>query len=358
MYFQEKKIIQLIVSISESNIFIKGKYYSKGMEFIKSITEKAKKIQARIVYPETEDSRTMDAIAKIINKKLVIPILIGNEEKIKKDLKKRKITNIDKKVIIYNPKTYKELEALENKLYSLRKNKGITLEIAKKILLENKIFFGTMLIKTGKADALISGAIHTTAETIRPALKVIKTKKKNNVVSGLFFMEIKDKLLLFADCAVIAKPSSKQLANIAINTAETAKRFGIKPKVAMLSFSTKGSAEHEEVKKVKDAVKLAKQRAKGKYLIDGELQVDAAIVPEVCKHKCPNCKIKGDANVLIFPDLNSGNIAYKLVQRLAKAKAIGPVFQGLKMPINDLSRGCSVQDIVELTIITAIQTQH
>jgi len=326
------------------------------MEFIKQLLPLSQKINTKIVYPETEDNRTIEAIEIIIKKKITKPILIGDSKKLLKKLKKRKI-NLSK-VEIIDPNKFYEIDKLVKRLYKLRKNKGMTLINAKKILLTNKIFFGTMLVEMGYADGLISGATHTTAETIRPALKVIKTKKRNNVVSGLFFMELQNKIYIFADCAVNIKPNAQELAKIAIQSAETAKNFKINPKVAMLSFSTKGSAKHEDIEKVKKATSIAKKFAKNKFKIDGEMQVDAAIVPSVCKSKCKDCALKGDANVLIFPDLNAGNISYKLVERLAKAKAIGPVLQGLKKPINDLSRGCSVNDIVELSIITAIQTQH
>jgi phosphate acetyltransferase len=328
------------------------------MEFIKKLEPIAKKINARIVFPESEDKRILEAVSIIIKKNIAKPILIGNKRKVLSNLKKFKIANIDKKIEIIEPKKYNKSKLLIDSLYGLRKHKGLKINEAKSLILNNRIYFGTMLVQNDFADALIAGATSSTAETVRPAFQIIKTKKKDAIVSGLFFMELNNEILLFADCAVNMKPSSSELARIAIDTAETAKQFNIQPRIAMLSFSTNSSAKHEEVDKVKEATKIAKHFSKNKFKIDGEMQVDSAIVPSVSKLKFPKSKIKGNANILIFPDLNSGNIAYKLVERLAKAKAIGPVLQGLKKPVNDLSRGCSVQDIVDLAIITSIQCKH
>jgi len=212
------------------------------------------------------------------------------------------------------------------------------------------------MVHLNNADGLVSGSVHSTADTVRPALQIIKTKEQFHKVSSLFLMILQERLLIFADSAIMINPDAKDLAEIAIDTVETAKKFNIEPKVAFLSFSTHGSAKHPMVEKVTEATAIA-QAKKPEVLFEGDLQVDAALVPEVAKLKCPNSKIKGDANVLIFPDLQSGNIAYKLVERLAKASAVGPIIQGLNKPVNDLSRGCSVQDIVDVTAITAVEAQ-
>ncbi len=242
----------------------------------------------------------------------------------------------------------------EKRYQEIRK---ISLAQAKEEMAANPInIIGTLLVEEEKADGMISGATFTTAETIRPAIQIIGTKEKFHKVSGFFFMILEERILLFADCAVIIEPNSHELADIAIDTAETALRFGLEPKIAMLSFSTAGSAHHPLVDKVKEATKMA-QYQRPDLIIEGEMQVDAALVPEVCRRKFPHAKSYGDFNVLIFPDLQSGNISYKLVQRLAGAKAIGPIFQGLKKPINDLSRGCLVQDIVDLCAFTVIEAQ-
>jgi phosphate acetyltransferase len=214
-----------------------------------------------------------------------------------------------------------------------------------------------MMIQLGDADGMITGATHPTANSIRPVLQIIKTREKFHKVSGIFFMVLHNKPLLFADAAITVEPDSHDLRDIAIDTAETAKLFGIKPKIALLSFSTKGSAKHPLVDKVTEAVAMIKDR-RPDLLVDGELQVDAALVPQVAKRKCPDSPLHGEANILIFPDLQSANIAYKLVERLAKAKAIGPLLQGLKKPVNKLSRGCNWQDVVNVAAFTVCECQH
>ena len=215
-------------------------------------------------------------------------------------------------------------------------------------------YFGTMMVYNGQADGMVTGTTYSTADSIRPALQIIKTKEKFHKVSGIFFMILEKRLLLFADAAITVEPNSHDLVDIAIDSAETAKKFELDPRIAMLSFSTKGSAKHPDVDKIKEAVALLKHKQPD-LVVDGEMQVDAALVPKVAKKKCPNSTIQGDANILIFPDLEAANIAYKLVERLAKASAIGPLLQGLKKPVNDLSRGCHYKDIVNVTAFTACE---
>lgn len=312
---------------------------------LKQIYERAKKNQRKIVFVESEDERILKAVRKIAELGIAKPLLLVKSKNKIKNIQGVQNINVDDKKLI---------EKYAKDMHKARKKKGWTEEYCRKKL-KDKNYFGTMMVYCGDAEGMISGAMHSTADTIRPALQIIKTEKKFHKVSGLFLMVLENKTYLFADCAVNMNPTSKELANIAVNSAETAKMFGIRPRVAMLSFSTHGSATDESVAKVRKATKLA--RKKIKYPIDGELQVDAAIVPEVAKKKSGKNVLRGQANVLIFPDLNSGNISYKLVERLAKAKAIGPILQGLKKPVNDLSRGCNVQDIVNLTAVTCVQTK-
>lgn len=322
-------------------------------DLLKKIKIEAKNNPKRIVFPEGNEPRTINAIKIILRDKIAKVILLGNINDIKKRLKKIKI-NPDNLTII-EPLKSDRLGHYAEEFYRLRRHKGITLEDAKRIIKDN-IYFGTMMVHLNEADGFVCGAVHTTAETIRPALQIIKTKEKYHKVSGLFLMKLKGKIYLFADCAININPTAEELAMIAMDSANTSIEFGIKPRIAMLSFSTHESATHEVIEKVRNAVRIVKKR-NPKLIIDGELQVDAAIVPFVAKIKCPNSILKGNANVLIFPNLETGNIAYKLVERLAKAQAIGPILQGLKKPINDLSRGCSVEDIVNITAITVVEVQ-
>jgi len=313
-------------------------------KFLQQMRKKAMRKPQRIVFPEHMDSRIRKAVEILARKKIAKPVLLVKN-------KKYRIKGVETVSVLDN-----ELLAFyANEMYKKRKRKGWSLGKCKK-LVQQENYFGTMIVATAHADGLVSGASHTTADTLRPALQLIGTKQRFHKVSGLFFMVLKNKRYLFADCAVTISPSSQELAGIAIDSARTAKIFGIDPKVALLSFSTLGSAQHEEVAKVQKALRLAKKK-NPKLSIDGELQVDAALVPGVAKLKAPFSKIAGKANVLIFPDLNSGNIAYKLVERLAGAQAIGPIIQGLAKPVNDLSRGCSVEDIINLTAITSVMAQ-
>ncbi len=322
-------------------------------QFIAKILREAKKNPKQICYPEAPEERTMKAVKIIVQKRIATPILVGNEKEILTALKKYKIKR--EKVTIKDPETSSKNCQYLKKLLEIRKEHGLQKKEAEK-LLQEPIYFATMMLKQGDADGIISGAIHPTAHTLRPAFQIIKTHEKFHKASGVFFMILNKKLLLFADCSVNVAPDAKDLAEIAIDTATTAQMLGIKPRVAMLSFSTYGSAEHHYVNKVREATAIVQAKCPS-ITIGGEMQVDAALVPVIAKQKCPNSKIQGNANVLIFPNLDAGNIAYKLVERLAKANAIGPIIQGLNKPVNDLSRGCSVADIVEVTAITVMQAQ-
>lgn len=324
--------------------------------FLKRAKKIAIKNPQMIVFPEADlDDRVIEAAYKIAKQGIAYPILLGKEKSITQKLKKFS-KKIPEKIDIHDhQKKSPQRTYYVNKFFELRKHKGITIEEADRQL--NDInYYATMMLQEDHAHAVISGTTFSTADTIRPALQIIKTKEKFHKVSGFFFMILEDKILLFADCAINVTPNSHDLADIALDTAETAKRFGIEPKVAFLSFSTNGSADHPEVERIKEAVAIAKSE-RPDLIIEGEMQVDTALVPKVALKKWAKSQIAGNANVLIFPDLNSGNIAYKLVERLAGAKAIGPILQGLKKPVNDLSRGCSVDDIVNMAIITTIEAK-
>jgi phosphate acetyltransferase len=329
------------------------------MNLKEKILERAKKLNMRIVLPESTEERNIKAADILLRDKITQIILIGNPKEIKDTASKYNLTNIDKAAII-DPNTFPKKNEYADKMVELRKHKGLTKEEALK-LLDEPLYLSTMMIKCGDADGEVSGAIHATGDVLRPAFQFVKTLPGISVVSGVFFMLLKDTgwgddgLFVFADCAVHPDPTDRELAEIAVTTAKTAQAIaGIEPRIAMLSFSTKGSAEHEMVTKVRNATEIAKQ-IEPSLQIDGEFQADAAIVESIGKKKAPGSTIAGKANILIFPDLQSGNIAYKLVQRLAGAEAIGPVLQGMAAPINDLSRGCSVDDIVCMAAITASQ---
>lgn len=329
-------------------------------KLMKQVWAKAQADKKRIVLPEGEEERNLQACGKIMQEGLANVILVGSE-KVIRDKAASLGVSLDG-VEVLDPETSDKTQEYANGFYELRKNKGMTLEKADKIV-RDPLYFGTMMVKLGHADGLVSGAIHTTGDLLRPGLQIIKTAPGISVVSSTFIMEVpncqygEDGMLLFADCAVNPCPTAEELASIAISTAETAKTLcGMEPRVAMLSFSTMGSAQHELVDKVRRATELAKEM-RPDLDIDGELQLDAAIVKKVADLKAPSSKVAGKANVLVFPDLQAGNIGYKLVQRFAGAEAIGPVCQGFAKPINDLSRGCSADDIVNVVAITAIQAQ-
>jgi phosphate acetyltransferase len=329
------------------------------MELLDRIKQNARKHNKRIVLPEGYEERTIKAADIAIQEGLAQIILIGDPADIKLHAEKLGLKNISKALII-NPKKHEKKDHYIDMMVELRKSKGMTREEAAK-LIEDPLYLGVLMIKNGDADGEVSGADHSTGDVLRPAFHYVKTAPGISVVSGAFIMILEDKnfgengVLIFADGAVHPNPNEKELAEIAVASAHTAKAIcSFEPKVAMLSFSTKGSAKHEMVDKVVNATKIAKEMAP-QLQIDGELQGDAALVEAIGKSKAPGSTIAGKANVLIFPDLNAGNIAYKLVQRLAHAEAIGPILQGMAAPINDLSRGCSVSDIVSMIAITSNQ---
>lgn len=329
------------------------------MGLLESIWNKAKSSQKTIVLPEGTEERTLKAAAMAAKEGLANIVLLGNEDEIKakgQDLNTSAITIID-------PAKSEKYDDYVEQLVEIRKHKGLTLEESRE-LVTDPLYYGTMMVKMGDADGLVAGAINTTGNVLRPALQIIKTAPGIPVVSSCFIMEVLYKeyghegILLFADCAVNPNPDAEQLAAIAITSAKTGVDLvGLEPKVAMLSFSTKGSASHDFVDKVVEATRYAKEMAPD-LDIDGELQADAALVESVGKLKSPNSNVAGKANILVFPDLQSGNIGYKLVQRLGNAVAIGPVCQGLAKPVNDLSRGCSIDDIVNVIAITSVQAQN
>ena len=330
------------------------------MSFIESIKERAKLDKKTIVLPESMDSRVMEAASKILNEGIANIIIIGTPEEISNSSSGVDIS----KATIINPYTSELTEDLILKLVELRKNKGMTYEEAKKLLLEDYMYYACMLVKDGKADGCVSGACHSTSNTLRPALQIIKTKPGIELVSAFFLMVVPNceyganGTFVFADSGLEQNPDSEKLAAIAASSAESFKLLvQEEPKVAFLSHSTMGSAKHADVDKVVEAVKIAKEKYPH-YMMDGELQLDAAIIPSVAASKAPNSEVAGHANVLVFPDLDAGNIGYKLVQRLAKAEAYGPVCQGIAAPVNDLSRGCSADDIVGVVAITAVQAQN
>ena len=327
------------------------------MNFIESIKERAKKDLKTIVLPETMDERVLTAAHVVLKEKIANIILIGNKEEM--DLAKYDLAE----ATIIDPHTSMLTEEFTNTLYELRKEKGMTKEEAHDLLVNDYMYFACMLVKTNRADGVVSGACHSTSNTLRPALQIIKTAPNVALVSAFFLMVVPDceygehGTFIFADSGLEQNPDSEKLAAIAGSSAKSFQLLvGKEPIVAMLSHSTVGSAKHADVDKVVEATRIAKEHYPD-IQIDGEFQLDAAIVPEVAKSKAPNSNVAGHANVLIFPDLDAGNIGYKLVQRLAKAEAYGPITQGIAAPVNDLSRGCSSDDIVGVVAITAVQAQ-
>ena len=330
------------------------------MSFIEKIIKRAKKDKKTIVLPESMDERVLEAASRALREDIANIIIIGGEE----DLKKGNAKKFDLgRASIIDPLKSDLTEEFIQKLVELRKDKGMTYENAKKILLEDYMYYACMLVKLGYADGVVSGACHSSSNTLRPALQIIKTKPGVSLVSAFFLMIVPDcsyganGTFIFADSGLEQNPTPQKLAAIAASSAESFSLLTCEePVVAMLSHSTMGSASHADVDKVVEGVRIAKEEFP-QYKIDGELQLDAAIVPEIALSKAPNSPVAGHANVLVFPDLDAGNIGYKLVQRLAKAEAYGPITQGIASPINDLSRGCSPDDILGVIAITAVQAQ-
>ncbi|RBP94647.1 phosphate acetyltransferase [Cytobacillus firmus] len=317
------------------------------------LKEKVTGQNLRIVFPEGQDERILAAAGRLAAEKIITPILIGNIAEIEAKAKDMDISL--ESAEIYDPNNFLMMDELVAAFVERRKGKA-TEEDARKILLDEN-YFGTMLVYANKADGLVSGAAHSTADTVRPALQIIKTKEGVRKTSGVFIMVRDDEKYVFADCAINISPDSQDLAEIAIESSKTARMFDIEPRVAMLSFSTKGSAKSPETEKVSAALEAAKIRDP-LLIIDGEFQFDAAFVPSVAEKKAPDSPIQGDANVFVFPSLEAGNIGYKIAQRLGNFEAVGPILQGLNRPVNDLSRGCNEEDVYKLALITAAQALH
>ena len=332
------------------------------MSFIDEIKNRAKKDIKKIVLPESEDDRTLRATSEVLKQKFAEIILVGNKEKILKRANELNLENVEEAEII-DPVNSDKYDEFVEKFYELRKNKGMTIEKAKEYMLDNT-YFGMMMVKQGYADGLVSGAVHSTSDTLRPALQILKTAPGTKLVSAFFMMIVpncefgEDGVFLFSDSGLNENPDSEALSEIAISSSKSFDLLvGKEPKIAMLSYSSHGSAKSDLTEKVINATNLVKEKAP-ELLVDGELQLDAAIIPEVAEYKAKGSPLKGKANVLFFTDLNSGNIGYKLVQRLAKAEAYGPLCQGIAKPVNDLSRGCNSKDIEGVIAITAVQAQE
>ena len=331
------------------------------MSYIDIIKEKAKSDRKTIVLPETNDKRTLIAASHILEEKIANIIMVGNREKIMDGAGWLEV-DLDGAVVV-DPEDCEKFDEYANLLYETRKNKGMTLEKAQEVLKKDYLTFGVIMVKANDADGMVAGACHATADTLRPALQILKTAPGVKLVSGFFILDVpnceygENGTFLFADCGLNQDPTPEELAAIAESSARSFKSLvGAKPIIAMLSHSTKGSAKHALVDKVVEATRIAKEQYPN-LCIDGELQADAAIVPSVAKSKAPGSEVAGKANVLVFPNLDCGNISYKLVQRLGKAEAYGPMLQGIAQPVNDLSRGCSWQDIVGVVALTAVQAQ-
>ncbi len=329
------------------------------MKFIETIKNRVKQDKKVIILPEATDVRVLEAAATVTRENFATIVLIGNKEEIK-EIARQKHLDIEN-IQIIDPLNYDKMEQLIMEFYELRKHKGITKEKARAILVKNPLYFANMLVKLGFADGIVSGATHSTADTLRPALQILSVASDAKIASSFFLMDVpnctygEQGLFIYSDCGMIQNPTSEELVEIAVSSAKTFSLLIEKePKIAFLSHSTFGTSKCSDVDKVSRAVDMAKKRYPD-LCLDGEMQLDTAIVPEVAKRKAAQSQVAGHANVLIFPDLDAGNIGYKLTERLAKAKAYGPIMQGLAKPVNDLSRGCSAEDIVGVIAITALQ---
>jgi phosphate acetyltransferase len=330
------------------------------VNFLESVKLRARSDKKTIVLPETKDRRTLDAAAAVLKEEISRVILIGKESEIKSGADDLDLS----KAIFVDPDNYDNMDGLVNSFYELRKAKGLTIEEATRILKNDPLYLGVMLVKEGIADGMVAGALNSTADVLRPSLQILKTAPGTKLVSSFFVMVVpncdmgENGVFVFSDCGLVQNPNAEELAAIAVSSADSFRQLVKKePVVAMLSHSTKGSAKHADVDKVVEATKIAKE-LKPELSLDGEFQADAALVPSVGQKKAPGSPAAGNANVLIFPDLDAGNIGYKLVQRLAKAEAYGPITQGIAKPVNDLSRGCVWEDIVGVVAITAVQAQR
>ena len=328
------------------------------MAVLEKIREKAIRVKKTVVLPESDDQRTLDAVNYILDHGIAHIILVGKDS-VKKKIGSKKLDGLQ----VIDPPLYRDIDVFASEYYELRKYKGMTLEEAAKTMREDYLIFGAMLVRKGLADGFVAGANHTTPDVIRAALRCLQIDRSIGVISGAFLMEVpkspygESGVFIFADCGVNPEPNARQLAGIAASSAMLFKQLvGAAPRVALLSYSSKGSAEGPLVAKVREAVEKVKEISPD-TMVDGELQVDSAIVPEVAALKCKASDVAGKANVLIFPDLNSGNICYKMTQRLANARAVGPLLQGFTKPCSDLSRGCNWEDIVDAVAITAIRSQ-
>jgi phosphate acetyltransferase len=327
-------------------------------DFLQKVLKRAKQASKTIVLPEGDDERVLQAVNTLTEQKIAKVIILGDQEKLTDTLSR---TGADmSQITITNPLASDKRDLYAQGLYEVRKYRGVTIEKAAE-LVKDPIYFGTMMVKAGDADGLVAGATHSTANTIRPALQIIRPVEGFKTVSSVFFMCFPDNTYVFADCGIIENPTAAQLSDIAVYSSAIAIQFGIEPRIAMLSYSTKGSARGEGASKIVRATERAKEKISalfgygGPVIVDGELQFDAAFVPDIAERKCPDSPLKGNANVFIFPDLGAGNLCYKAVQRMAGANAYGPILTGLAKPVNDMSRGCSAEDIVAIVAITAVQ---
>jgi phosphate acetyltransferase len=321
-----------------------------------NLLKKAQSDKKHIVLPEGTDERILKAVKELLQDNAAKLTLLGEPGRIRDKVKQLDLDIDLDQVTIIDPVNSPDFDDYAQTLYELRKHKNVNLAMAKD-LMEDVSHYGTMMVYKGHADGMVSGAAHTTQHTIRPALQFIKTKPDASIVSSIFFMCLEDRVTVFGDCAINPNPTAEQLAEIAISSAETSKLFGIEPRIAMLSYSSGTSGVGEDVERVREATEIVKEK-RPDLLIEGPIQYDAAVDIDVARSKLPDSKVAGNASVFIFPDLNTGNNTYKAVQRETKALAIGPVIQGLKKPVNDLSRGCTVDDIINTVIITAIQAQE